>query len=301
MRLWSLHPSYLTKKQLVALWRDALLAKKILLQKRNRYRFHPQLIRFRTHKKPLDAINKYLEIIYHEGIKQNCAFDARQWEKTARVSKIPVTTGQVEYEYTKLLPERSIQPITCHPLFKISAGEIEAWEKLASNPHVFPYHLNYEKLDFRKTPELYRIGKGEQGVLLVEPYKSEILPYWRFKTAPIAKKSAEKIYSLFLQYKKNKDFVGMDMARKFLQMGYTRSRRYANHSSGKKYVINPQDAISIDEEKKARRNQLPRAADFTHNEKAEAARIFYEYYKKVKEDAFYKKKKEEWMKKIEKV
>ena len=100
----------------------------------------------------------------------------------------------------------------------------------------FDYSLDFARIDFRKTPEFYRIGRGEQEVLLVQPYKSEILPHWRFKTPPIARKSAGKIYQLFLGYKAQEDFVGMDMARKFLQMGYTRSRRYANHKSGRKYA-----------------------------------------------------------------
>jgi DNA helicase HerA-like ATPase len=99
----------------------------------------------------------------------------------------------------------------------------------------FDYSLDYKNLDLRQHPELYRTGVGEQGVLLVEPYKTEILPHWRFKTPAIAKASAAKILELFLRYKKQNDFVGMDMARKYLQMGYTRSRRYANHKSGKKY------------------------------------------------------------------
>jgi hypothetical protein len=99
----------------------------------------------------------------------------------------------------------------------------------------FDYSLDYQNINFRQHPELYRVGKGEQGVLLVEPYKSEILPYWRFKTPEIARESSEKIYQLFLEYLKKDDFIGADMARKFLQMGYTRSRRYANHKSGRKY------------------------------------------------------------------
>lgn len=98
------------------------------------------------------------------------------------------------------------------------------------------YKLDFKRINFRKHPELYRIGRGEQGVLLVEPYKSEILPHWRFKTKAIAQSSAETIYKLFLRYKKKRDFVGMDMARKFLQMGFTRARRYANHPSGQKYA-----------------------------------------------------------------
>ena len=98
-----------------------------------------------------------------------------------------------------------------------------------------PYDQDIRDVDFRAHPELYRIGKGEQGVLTVEPYKSEILPFWRFATPDVASESAEKIYALFLNYLTQGDFVGADMARKFLQMGMTRARRYANHRSGHKY------------------------------------------------------------------
>ena len=82
----------------------------------------------------------------------------------------------------------------------------------------FDYDLDFETTDFRKEPEKYRVGRGEQGVLLVEPYKGEILPHWRFKTPEIAKESSEKIYQMYLDYKAAGDFVGMDMARKFIQM-----------------------------------------------------------------------------------
>src|SRR5690349_16560312 len=136
---------------------------------------------------------------------------------------------------------------------------------------VFDYSLDFENTDFRKHPELYRVGKGEQGVLLVEPYKSEILPHWRFKTPAIAKTSANKIYKMFLDYKKQEDFVGMDMARKFLQMGYTRSRRYANHKSGRKY-------------KEGTKEVLERTEDPV---KAESAKVFYEKWKKAREDKKY--------------
>jgi len=64
----------------------------------------------------------------------------------------------------------------------------------------------------------YRIGRGEQGVLTFDPYKSDILPLWRFKTPTIARQSADQIYEKFLEYEKQDDFVGMDMCRKFLQM-----------------------------------------------------------------------------------
>ena len=86
----------------------------------------------------------------------------------------------------------------------------------------FDYSLDFKTIDFRQHPELYRVGKGEQGVLLVEPYKSEILPFWRFKTPDIARESSQKIYDMFLTYLEQDDFVGADMARKFIQMGYTR-------------------------------------------------------------------------------
>ncbi|QGU87591.1 DUF4385 domain-containing protein [Erwinia sorbitola] len=99
----------------------------------------------------------------------------------------------------------------------------------------FDYQQDYKQTDCRKNPELYRVGRGEQGVLMVEPYKGEILPHWRFKTVAIAEESSKEIMALFEKYRTDDDFVGMDMARKFIQMGYTRARRYANHKGGKKY------------------------------------------------------------------
>jgi Domain of unknown function (DUF4385) len=144
---------------------------------------------------------------------------------------------------------------------------------------MFDYSLDYKNIDFRANPHLYRVGKGEQGVLLVEPYKSEILPFWRFKTPEIARESSAKIYALFLAYKEQQDFVGMDMARKFLQMGYTRARRYANHRSGKKYEHQEQEA----DKKRIR----PQEKDWDTSEKAESARIFYAKYQQAKNDPEY--------------
>jgi hypothetical protein len=135
----------------------------------------------------------------------------------------------------------------------------------------FNYSLNFANLDFRKQPELYRIGKGEQGVLLVQPYKDELLPHWKFRTPELAQVSANKIYQLFLEYKAAEDFVGMDRARKFLQMGYTRARRYANHKSGRKYAAGTKDPLPRDEDPL----------------KAESARIFYEQWHKAKTDPVY--------------
>lgn len=141
------------------------------------------------------------------------------------------------------------------------------------------YADQYRDADFRKFPHKYRIGIGEQGVLIAEPYKSEILPHWKFATPTAATASASKIYAMFQEYKQKDDFVGMDMARKFLQMGFTRSRRYANHASGEKY----------DKDGKLH----PQEADWQDSEKAQSARIFYEYYKKAKDDPDYKRMKRE--------
>ncbi len=151
----------------------------------------------------------------------------------------------------------------------------------------FDYTLDYKSLDLRKDAALYRVGKGEQGVLLVEPYKSEILPHWKFKTVPIAKKSAAALKKLFVAYKKEKDFVGMDMTRKFIQMGFTRSRRYANHSSGKKYA----GAVPADKKGQSGahgRLVLPRIID---KEKAAAAEIFKTLLQKINADPIYLKMK----------
>ena len=101
----------------------------------------------------------------------------------------------------------------------------------------FDYELDYKNIDFKdeRNRKLYRIGRGEQGVLLVRPYTNTICDHWRFKTPDEAVKSSNKIFAMYLDYRDEKDFIGMDMCRKFLEMGFTRARRYANHNSGKKY------------------------------------------------------------------
>lgn len=139
----------------------------------------------------------------------------------------------------------------------------------------FDYDLDFDAIDFREHPELYRVGKGEQGVLLVEPYKSELLPHWRFRTPEIARESADRLFECFEQYKADDDFVGMDMARKFLQMGFTRARRYANHKSGRKWSP-------------AREEVLPPEVEPV---KAESATIFYEVYVRAREDPDYQRMK----------
>ncbi|WCT13441.1 DUF4385 domain-containing protein [Mucilaginibacter jinjuensis] len=135
-------------------------------------------------------------------------------------------------------------------------------------------------IDYREHPELYRVGKGEQGVLICEPYKSEISQHWRFKTPAIAEASSKKILELFRCYLKVNDFVGADMARKYLQMGYTRARRYANYKGGKKY------------DKDKGYQQMER---YTGDpEKAESARIFYARWKTAEANELYSQLKKDW-------
>ena len=93
---------------------------------------------------------------------------------------------------------------------------------------------SYEGVDLREHPEEYRIGRGEQGVFHAEPYKGELLPLWKFKDEEAARRSSEAIYGKFLEYRAQDDFVGMDVARKYLQMGWTRSLRYAKYKGGNK-------------------------------------------------------------------
>jgi hypothetical protein len=135
----------------------------------------------------------------------------------------------------------------------------------------FDYSLDYEHLDLRQHPELYVVGRGEQGVLRVEPYKSELLPLWRFATAEKATASSAAIEAAFERYLADGDFVGADMARKFLQMGYTRARRYANHPGGRKYD-GPVPADRKGRSGPHGRAELPRVE--VDEEKARAATIF---------------------------
>ena len=111
---------------------------------------------------------------------------------------------------------------------------------------------------------------------MVEPYKGEILPHWRFRTPAIARASADAILELYRRYQRAGDFVGMDMARKFLQMGYTRARRYANYAGGRKY-----DEAG---------NVRPRGDDAT---KAAAARVFHGRWREVVADEDYQRRRRE--------
>ena len=144
----------------------------------------------------------------------------------------------------------------------------------------FDYKLDYKNILFRPNDRRYRIGRGEQGVLLVRPYTDVICKHWRFKTLKEARVSSQKIFDMYLDYRIQKDFVGMDMCRKFLEMGFTRARRYANHKDGKKY----------DKDGKV----LPQEKDWATSEKAKSAKRFKEFRDLVTQDEFYISMRKEW-------
>ncbi len=130
----------------------------------------------------------------------------------------------------------------------------------------------------------YEIARGEMGVLSFEPYKSLILPYWAFRTVPIARQSAEVLWNIFDSYVDRGDLVGADMTRKFIQMGMTRARRYANHKGGRKYG---QDGEQLD---KWTGDDL----DGKRREKEEASEIFKGYWRRCLESEKYVQLKKEW-------
>ena len=132
----------------------------------------------------------------------------------------------------------------------------------------------------------YEIARGEMGVLSFEPYKSLILPYWAFRTVPVARNSAEILWSIFKSYIDRKDLVGADMTRKYIQMGMTRARRYANHKGGRKYgndgkVLKKWSGDDVDGKRK---------------EKEQASEIFKEYWKRCTSNQDYVGLKDEWTK-----
>ncbi|KAL8907639.1 MAG: hypothetical protein Q9207_001291 [Kuettlingeria erythrocarpa] len=130
----------------------------------------------------------------------------------------------------------------------------------------------------------YRIGRGETGVLTFEPYKSILLPHWKFRTVAIARQSSQELWLKFLEYEREDDFVGMDMCRKFIQMGMTRAKRYANHKGGRKYD-------------KASGKELEKSAGHKGSEeKEEASRVFREVWQSCKAHEGYRTKKEAFLK-----
>lgn len=131
-------------------------------------------------------------------------------------------------------------------------------------------------IDFRANPDQYEIGRGEEGVFKVQPYKDELLPLWTFKTPEAAEESADAIFEKYETYREDDDFPGMDMARKYLQMGYTRAMRYAKYPGGQKYV----DGEEREPE------------EWADEGKREAALVFEERLERVRDDEAYQQAKE---------
>jgi hypothetical protein len=140
MRIWSVHPRYLDAKGLVALWREAFLAKHVLEGKTNGYKNHPQLFRFKRTDKPVDSIDQYLAVVYEEAKFRGYNFNRDKINWNHEISTITVTDEQLKYEwdhllgklklrdpsrYNDLFIQKEIQP---HPLFEIVEGKIEDWE-----------------------------------------------------------------------------------------------------------------------------------------------------------------------------
>lgn len=142
MRLWSIHPKYLDTAGLIALWREALLAQKVLKGETKGYKNHPHLKKFGMHPHPQKAIANYLMGIWKESIKQGYNFDKQKIGGENSTVKIPVTRGQLRYEFDWLLDKlkkrdgerynllRSVKKIECHPAFEIIEGGREEWEKI---------------------------------------------------------------------------------------------------------------------------------------------------------------------------
>jgi Pyrimidine dimer DNA glycosylase len=142
MRLWSLHPRYLDAKGLVALWREALLAQKVLAGETAGYRHHPQLARFRARRDALGAIGAYLAAVQAEAARRGYAFDAGKIRRVSRRAKIPVTRGQLVYELGHLRAKLAVRDRlayariaglrrpAAHPLFEVVPGGVEEWEKI---------------------------------------------------------------------------------------------------------------------------------------------------------------------------
>jgi len=171
MRLWSLHPKYLDPRGLVALWREALLAKAVLRGETRGYARHPQLERFTQHSSPRAGINAYLSSVHAEGLRRGYAFDRSKVGPVRKVQFIPVSTGQLACEWqhlqaklktrnpTVLAQWSNVATPACHPLFRRQPGPVASWEraKRGGKPslHATCYSGNRP---LRKAGELQRLA-----------------------------------------------------------------------------------------------------------------------------------------------
>lgn len=142
MRIWTLHPRYLDAQGLVALWRESLLAQKVLAGETRGYRHHPQLERFRAHGEPMAAIATYLWFVADEAAVRGYRFDTNRIRDARGRITLPATDGQLAFEWLHLLrklqlrdPERAknCAPVAlpdAHPMFRVTAGPAADWEKV---------------------------------------------------------------------------------------------------------------------------------------------------------------------------
>jgi hypothetical protein len=148
MRLWTLHPKYLDARGLVALWREGLLAQAVLAGKTTGYVNHPQLARFRCQTSPAASIASYLRVVHDESLARDYSFAADKIGRSRKAGLITVTRGQVEYEWQHLMNKlrvrdqqwgarfiRTRRP-EVHPLFRVVAGKVEHWERIADGDSV---------------------------------------------------------------------------------------------------------------------------------------------------------------------
>ena len=142
MRLWSLHPKYLDSQGLVALWREALLAKAVIRGETRGYKHHPQLQRFSSHPHPRLAINAYLAAVHAEAMHRGYTFNRSRIGAVRAVQCIPVSSGQLAHEWSHLQNKLSVRSpavharwasvVTpaCHPIFRRRAGPVASWERV---------------------------------------------------------------------------------------------------------------------------------------------------------------------------
>jgi hypothetical protein len=140
MRLWTLHPKYLDRQGLLALWREGLLARAVLRGATRGYRQHPQLERFRAHASPALAIDTYLAAVHDEASRRGYSFDRSKIDPAAAIAGIAASTGQLRYEWEHLrrkLAERTPALVdqwqgetpACHPMFLLQPGPVASWER----------------------------------------------------------------------------------------------------------------------------------------------------------------------------
>lgn len=179
------------------------------------------------------------------------------------------------------------------------------WHNSAFSPHGYVDSMRRDKQRIGEDAD-YVYTHTEKGIFSPSPYKDRLLPLWRFRDTSVARSSASEIWEVFLEYERDDDFVGMDNARKFLQMGMTRAKRYANHKGGRKYTTETEatDRKELGSADRQQKTQIEVKADEDFDgrkQKEEASQIFREAWERAKtwdgyvarKDAFLKKQKEQ--------